>query len=229
MRAARAATLVTTSPSLRRIVLATKNRGKVRELEALLQEPRIALVSLDEVAPPDFDVAETGDTFEENARLKAEAVAKLTGLPALADDSGLVVDALGGRPGVYSKRFAGETATDQDNNARLLEELQGVPDAARAARFVCVLVLAEPSSAEESESSGVARPLLVARGVCEGRIARVARGSHGFGYDPLFLVDALPGRTLAEALPSEKNAVSHRARAARVLAARLTEWLATRA
>jgi non-canonical purine NTP pyrophosphatase (RdgB/HAM1 family) len=212
-----------------RIVLATKNRGKLRELGALLDEPRIELVSLADVAPPDFDVEETGTTFEENARLKAEAVARLTGLPALADDSGLEVDALGGRPGVYSKRYAGENVTDAENNARLLEELDGVAEPQRTARFVCVLALAEPSAKghDEPAPSAVETRLLV-RGTCEGHIAAAARGAAGFGYDPLFVPEGLSGRTLGEATAAEKNGLSHRGEAIRALAPALSRWLEAR-
>ncbi len=211
-----------------RVVLATKNRGKVRELIALLDEPRIELVSLADVLPPDFDVEETGTTFEANARLKAEAVAKLAGLPALADDSGLEVDALGGRPGVYSKRYAGPHATDADNNARLLEELSGVSADARTARFVCVLALAEPV-APGSHEPGSSHTQLIVRGACEGRIAEAARGTSGFGYDPLFVPDELEGRTLGEATPAEKNGLSHRGHALRALRPELVRWLGSRA
>jgi XTP/dITP diphosphohydrolase len=217
-----------------RIVLATKNRGKVRELGALLDEPRIELVSLADVAPPDFDVEETGSTFEDNARLKAEAAAELTGLPALADDSGLEVDALGGRPGVYSKRYAGEHATDASNNARLLEELHDVSELERTARFVCVLALAEPSAVDSNDAgphepgSRGAWTRLVVRGSCEGIIAPRARGTAGFGYDPLFLPAELCGRTLGEASSAEKNALSHRGHAIRALRPELARWLVAR-
>jgi XTP/dITP diphosphohydrolase len=213
-----------------RIVLATKNRGKLRELGALLDEPRVQLVSLADVAPPDFDVDETGSTFEENARLKAEAVATLTGLPALADDSGLEVDALGGRPGVYSKRYAGEDATDAENNARLLEELGAVDEAQRTARFVCVLALAEPTAKGRGEPArSAAETHLLVRGTCEGHIAPAPRGTAGFGYDPLFIPEALQGRTLGEASAAEKNGLSHRAHAIRALAPALSRWLEARA
>jgi XTP/dITP diphosphohydrolase len=203
----------------RRVVLATRNLGKVRELASLLDEPRIELVSLGDVAPPDFDVEETGASFEDNARLKAEAIAKLSGLPALADDSGLEVDALDGRPGVRSKRYAGERASDAENNAHLLHELSGVPAAERSARFVCVLVLAEPVS-------DGARTRIEVRGTCEGIVSDAPRGSSGFGYDPLFIPNALSGRTLGEVSAEEKNALSHRAAAARALAHDLAAWLA---
>lgn len=202
----------------RRVVLASRNRGKVRELASLLDEPRIELVSLDDVAPADFDVEETGSTFEDNARLKAEAVAKLSGLPALADDSGLEVDALGGRPGVLSKRYASEHASDAENNAHLLHELAGVVAERRSARFVCVLVLVEPRGSDASTRIEV-------RGTCEGTVSDAARGSSGFGYDPLFIPNALDGRTFGEVSAEEKNALSHRAAAAHLLARELDDWL----
>jgi XTP/dITP diphosphohydrolase len=212
-----------------RIVLATKNRGKLRELSALLDEPRIELISLADVAPPDFDVDETGATFEENARLKAEAVARLTGLPALADDSGLEVDALGGRPGVHSKRYSGENATDARNNARLLEELREVVEHERTARFVCVLALAEPSlQGHDAPRASAAETRLLVRGTCEGHIALETRGTAGFGYDPLFVPDELGGRTLGEASAAEKNGLSHRGQAIRALGPELQRWLAVR-
>lgn len=196
------------------LVLATHNRGKVRELENLLAEAGLALrvATLDRfphVALPE----ETGSTFLENARLKAEAVARQTGLPALADDSGLCVDALGGRPGVYSARFAGPDANDAANNARLLRELAGVPAERRSARFRSVVVLALPDG-RWTWAAGEAR----------GRILEAPRGAGGFGYDPLFYSDEL-GMTFAEAGLDAKNAVSHRARALRALLPALRAWL----
>lgn len=203
-----------------RIVLASQNRGKLRELAALLDDPTLELSTLDEVGLGDLEVDETGDTFEANARLKAEAVARRAGLPALADDSGLEVDALGGRPGVYSKRFGGPGATDADNNARLLRELAGVSLAARTARFRCVMALAVPGQGE----SGEARTVLVAAGACEGHIAEECRGEGGFGYDPLFIPVGWGQRTLGEAAPAEKNELSHRAQAIRALRPELLAW-----
>ncbi|HEY8488941.1 MAG TPA: XTP/dITP diphosphatase [Thermaerobacter sp.] len=196
------------------LVLATHNRGKVRELEAMLQEAGlpIRVRTLDEVGGIQMP-AETGSTFLENARLKAEAVARQTGLPALADDSGLCVDALGGRPGVYSARFAGPEATDAANNARLLAELEGVPAPRRTARFRAVVVLAMPDGR-----------WTWAEGEAPGRILEAPRGTGGFGYDPLFLSDDL-GVTFAEAGPEAKNRVSHRARALRALLPALRAWL----
>lgn len=201
-----------------RVVLASKNRGKLRELVELLAEPRIRLVTLDELGHGDLDVAETGDTFEANARLKAEAVARHTGCVALADDSGLEVDALGGRPGVFSRRYAGPTATDEQNNARLLDELRGVEPARRGARFRCVLALAVPSAEGP-------RTVLTAEGACEGHVGSDVRGDAGFGYDPVFVPLGWKERTLGQATRAEKNALSHRARAVDELRPRLAGWL----
>jgi len=192
----------------RRLLLATANRGKVREIAALLG-PDWELVPQSDYGIP--AVAETGATFAENALLKARHAAAASGLPALADDSGLEVDALGGAPGVRSARYAGAHASDADNCARLLSELQGVPDERRTARFRCVLALAR--GAED------AAPLL-AEGVWEGRIVRTARGFNGFGYDPVF-GDPASGQTAAELSPAAKNQRSHRAMALRRLAGML--------
>lgn len=200
-----------------KIVLATQNRGKLRELSVLLDDPSLELVTLDDVGLGGLEVEETGDTFEANARLKAEAVAQRAGLPALADDSGLEVDALGGRPGVLSKRYAGHDATDADNNARLLAELAQTALDARTARFRCVMALAVPQG-------GAARTVLAADGSCEGHIAPAARGDGGFGYDPLFVPSGWGQRTLGEASPAEKNELSHRAEAVRALRPQLRAW-----
>lgn len=208
-----------------RIVLASKSRGKLAELVALLAEPRIRLVTLDELGHGDFDVAETGATFEANARLKAEAVAQRTGCVALADDSGLEVDALQGRPGVFSRRYAGAEATDAQNNARLLEELRAVEPPRRSARFRCVLALAVPEGSPRDSQATSARTVLTAEGCCEGNIAPLARGEGGFGYDPVFVPVGWGERTLGEAIREEKNALSHRARAVAELRPRLVAWL----
>lgn len=183
------------------LVLATTNPGKMREFDRLLAGAGLPLrvVGLDAVgveAPP-----ETGVTFAENAILKARHAAARSGLPALADDSGLVVDGLGGAPGVYSARYAGEGAGDEANRRRLIAALAAVPEAGRSGRFVCAIAVAQPDGA-----------VAVVEGVCEGRVIDTPRGTNGFGYDPLFY---LPGRgaTLAELSPDEKGAISHRARA----------------
>lgn len=184
----------------RRLVLATGNRGKLQEIQALLG-PRWQVVAQGELGV--ISPEETGSTFAENALLKARHAAAATGLPALADDSGIEVDALGGRPGVHSARYAGPAATDGDNNQRLLAELAAVPDGQRTARYRCVLAFVRNATDPE--------PLLV-DGCWEGHIGREPRGAGGFGYDPLF-IDGLSGRTGAELTPAEKNARSHRGQA----------------
>ncbi|MBV8951856.1 MAG: RdgB/HAM1 family non-canonical purine NTP pyrophosphatase [Actinobacteria bacterium] len=193
------------------MVLATANPDKAREIRDILGEVGIASGL---VPRPDAvgDVAETGATLEENARLKAEALAAATGLPAIADDTGLEVDALGGRPGVRSARFAGERASYADNVAKLLSELAGVPVPARAARFATAAVVRWPDGRE-----------VVARGEVTGTITMEPRGDGGFGYDPVFAPDEADGRTFAEMSASEKHALSHRGRAFRALAAALRD------
>jgi XTP/dITP diphosphohydrolase len=183
-----------------RIVLASRNPKKAKELRTILEPMGVAVVSLDAV-PGAPEVEETGATFEANARLKAEAARDAAGLPALADDSGLEVEALGGAPGVRSARFAGEAADDAANNAELLRRLAELPEADRGARFVCVLAYAPPGEATR-----------VFRGETRGRILSAPRGADGFGYDPLFLSEDL-GITFAEAPAERKHAVSHRGRA----------------
>lgn len=189
----------------RRLVLASDNRGKLAEFQALLGDAWTLLPQGALDVPP---AEETGDTFTANALLKARHAARLTGLPALADDSGLEVDALGGAPGVRSARYAGEAADATANNRKLLEALAGVPQERRTARFRCVLALVR--HAEDPA------PLL-AEGSWEGRIALAPRGAGGFGYDPVF-IDVATGLVAAELDPAEKNARSHRGRAARALA-----------
>ena len=190
--------------SILSVVLATSNEGKLLELKALLGDLPIQLLSVTSVTGERFSVNEDGSTFEENAVKKAKAAAALTGLYALADDSGLEVDALAGRPGVRSARFAHERATDAENNAALLRELDEIDDGVRQARFRCVLALASPWQPDR---------VATVEGGCEGLIARAPRGSGGFGYDPLFILPELEGRAMAELSESEKNAISHRARA----------------
>jgi XTP/dITP diphosphohydrolase len=192
------------------LVLATANVGKQREFEALLAPVGMRLV-LQSVLGID-NVAETGSTFEANALLKARHAAARSGLPALADDSGLEVDALHGRPGVWSARYAGATATDADNNAQLLSELEGLPAERRAARYRCVLALVR---------SGEDAAPLIASGSWEGRIGTQPAGRGGFGYDPLFVPEG--HEVSAAELPvAQKNALSHRGRALTALVAQLT-------
>ena len=195
-----------------RLVVATRSAHKLAELRTLLDVPNAELVSLDDLGV-EGDVDETGATFEANAALKARHAARVTGLAALADDSGLEVDALGGGPGVRTRRYAGEHATDAENNAKLLTALDGLPPDRRGARYVCVLALARPD--EAGPRGGM--PVTLVRGTCRGRIATAPRGNGGFGYDPIFepRSEAPGGRTLGEWSAEEKNAISHRGAAAR--------------
>jgi XTP/dITP diphosphohydrolase len=192
------------------VIIATKNKGKAKEFEKLFLPKGLAVRTLLDY-PELEDVEETGTTFEENAVLKAETIANVLGVRVIADDSGLEVDALEGRPGVYSARYAGSEKNDEANIDKVLEELQNVPENERTARFCCALAMAEPG-----------KETLTVFGTCEGRILRERRGSNGFGYDPIFFVEA-EGKAMAE-LPSEaKNKISHRANAIRKLEVVLEE------
>jgi XTP/dITP diphosphohydrolase len=182
------------------LVLATRNRHKGEELVALLGGLRITIHTLDEF-PDAPDVVEDGDSCEANAIKKARAIATFTGLPAVADDTGLEVDALDGRPGVYAARYAGEDATYEDNCRKLVRELRGVPRERRAARFLTVAAIALPSG-----------EIRVAQGTLDGIIAEEATGTLGFGYDPVFFIPEL-GKTLAQMSADQKNKISHRAKA----------------
>jgi XTP/dITP diphosphohydrolase len=187
---------------VKELLVATRNRGKIKEIQALLGGlAETVICSADVVGLP--DTVEDGSTFVENALKKAHEASLFTGLPALADDSGLAVDALDGRPGVYSARYAGEGAGDSANNARLLEEMQNVPDGKRQAAFICALAFVTPDGAERTFTGRVG-----------GHILAVSRGNGGFGYDPLFLVDGFD-RTMAELELEEKNRISHRGQAFR--------------
>jgi XTP/dITP diphosphohydrolase len=201
-----------------RLLVATRSVHKLGELRELLDLPGGVLVSLDDlgvVGEPE----ETGETFETNAAIKARFGLRATGLPTLADDSGIEVDALHGGPGVRTRRYAGEGATDQDNNAKLLGALAGLPPERRGARYVCVLALAQPDGI--GPRGGVR--LILTRGTTRGRIATAPHGANGFGYDPIFEPVAEPpgGRTLGDWSAAEKHAISHRARAARRMARHL--------
>ena len=189
-----------------RLLIATHNPGKLIELTRLLGDVPFDLVSLAD-AGIHHQVDETGETFEQNAALKAETYARLSGLPTLADDSGLEVDALDGEPGVRSSRYTGDNATDADRIAFLLRKLDNIRASDRTAHFRCVIAVAWPGG-----------PLELHSGACEGRITEAPRGSNGFGYDPVFFIPAM-GRTMAELSPEEKNRVSHRSEAARKAAA----------
>jgi XTP/dITP diphosphohydrolase len=203
------------------IVLATSNAGKLAEFRALFAGLPIELVAPHEVLDEVPVVPEDGDTFEANAIKKARAVADAAMMITLADDSGLEVDVLNGAPGVRSARFAGERATDAENNAALLQALKDVPQDERTARFRCVLCLIDPWSGDE-------QTMVMVEGSCEGAIARSPRGSGGFGYDPLFVLTK-EDRTMAELSDGEKNAISHRARAASALRPKLVDMLDERA
>ena len=195
------------------LVLASGNAGKLAELRQLLGDGRARLRPQSEFGV--VDVEETGLTFVENALLKARHAARATGLPALGDDSGLCVDALGGAPGLYSARYGGGHGDAARNIARLLRELEGVPEAARPARFHCVLVLLR--TAEDPQP-------IIAEGSWHGRILAAPRGAQGFGYDPVFL-DPENACSAAELEPAIKNAISHRGRALAALKQRLPEFL----
>ena len=183
------------------LVLATGNQGKLKELQALLTGSRIEIATLRDF-PELIMPEETGRTFTENARLKAQAVVAASGSWALSDDSGLVVDALNGAPGIYSARYAGIKASDSDNNRKLLQEMAGVPDEKRQAAFVCVMVLASPNGAE-----------YIFTGNCPGRIAHKPTGSEGFGYDPVFLPAPDFQVSMAQLTQTAKSAISHRGQA----------------
>ena len=186
-----------------RILVATMNAGKLREYERLLADVQGLELETMASLPEPVDVVEDRDTFVGNALKKATEIAEVAGMPCLADDSGLEVDALGGRPGVYSARYAGEDASDAQNNAKLLDELSDIADQQRTARFRCAIAVVDESGSE----------LATVDGACEGRIGREPRGAHGFGYDPLFVPDGYT-QTMAELGPATKNQISHRAQAA---------------
>jgi XTP/dITP diphosphohydrolase len=200
------------------LVLATRNAAKLRELARILGSS-VALAGLEEF-PGAPDVPETGATFEENALLKARAIARYTGLPAVADDSGLSVDALGGMPGVLSARWAGGHGDDRANLELVLAQVADVPDARRGARFVCAAALVLPPG---GPADGAPREWVVT-GQVAGRLTRIPRGSGGFGYDPIFLPEG-SDLTTAEMTPGAKDAISHRGRAFRALAPFITAVL----
>ena len=182
-----------------KVILASKNQHKLTELSAILSQLGFE-IALESEYGLDIDVEETGTTFEENSFLKADAVMKASGLPVLADDSGLMVDALDGAPGVYSARY-GHKASDKERTAYLLENMKDVPEERRGAKFVCVITCLFPDGRK-----------IVARGECPGVIARAPHGENGFGYDPLFYYEPLK-KSFAQLTPEEKNSVSHRRRA----------------
>jgi len=189
---------------MKQVVIATKNKGKAKDFEALFTPLGFEVVTMFDVAP-DMEIEETGTTFEENAVLKAETLAKALNMIVIADDSGLVVDALDGAPGVYSARYAGDH-DDEANIVKVLENLAGVPEEKRTARFMCALAIEGP----EMNTTTVF-------GTCEGIILEEKRGTNGFGYDPIFFVPE-KDRAMAELTPEEKGAISHRGNAIRKLA-----------
>ncbi len=183
------------------IIAASKNENKIREMDAITSQLGMHIISRDEAGVPDVEIVEDGETFEANSFKKADEIMRLSGHIAIADDSGLEVDYLGGAPGVYSARFAGEDCSDKKNNEKLLMLLEDVPYKERRARFVSVITMVYPDGKK-----------LVARGECEGHILMEPMGRNGFGYDPLFVPDGFQ-RTFAQLAPEEKNKISHRARA----------------
>ena len=188
-----------------KIVAATSNKHKIKEIEAVTSSFGMKIITKNEAGAGVLEVEETGLSFEENSRIKAEAISSVTGLAAIADDSGLEVDFLDGAPGIYSARFSGENATDDENNRKLLHLLVDVPDNNRTARFVSVITLIFTDGRS-----------ITVRGECSGQILREPRGKNGFGYDPLFMPDGFD-KSFAELDPEEKNAVSHRAAALKKL------------
>ena len=194
-----------------KVVLASKNRHKLVEISKITEKFDMELILQSELGV-DIDVEETGTTFEENSFLKADAVMKATGLPALADDSGIAVDALGGEPGVYSARYGfDESLDDWGRLELLLKNTENVPDGQRQAQFVCVITMVTPDG-----------KTIQARGEIHGELTREARGENGFGYDPIFYYPPL-GKTTAELSPEEKNQVSHRANALKIFYEKLKE------
>lgn len=184
------------------LVLASGNKGKLAEFQRLLDGLDVQIHSMKDY-PEIGEIVEDGSTFAENALIKAKAVCKATGKPAMADDSGLAVDALNGEPGIYSARFAGEQRSDADNNAKVLQLMETVADADRTARFFCVIAIVLPDGREYT-----------VEGTCEGTILHALRGEGGFGYDPLFYVESM-NKTFAELTMEEKNRISHRGHANR--------------
>ena len=186
---------------MKTIIAASSNAHKIKEIQAILGKFGMQVIPRNEAGVPDFEIEEDGETFEENSLKKASEIMKATGKTTIADDSGLMVDYLGGAPGVYSARFAGEECDDTKNNEKLLKLLKDVPDKNRGAKFVSVITLIFPDG-----------NTIVARGECKGRIIEAPTGENGFGYDPLFVPEGCD-RTFAQLSEDEKNAVSHRAKA----------------
>jgi XTP/dITP diphosphohydrolase len=209
---------------MRTAILASQNKNKIKEIRAILEKYGLDVISRDDAGIPTDDIEETGTTFEENSHLKASIImdmiasdpslAKYMNSPVIADDSGLMVDALGGAPGVYSARYAGEGCTYDDNNTKLLAALEGIPESERTAKFVTVITLIYPDEKDvpaEAVAEGD-RYVLVARGECSGHIALSKMGEGGFGYDPVFIPDGY-SNSFAELGTDFKNTISHRAKA----------------
>lgn len=190
-----------------KIIAATKNKNKLREFSEILKG--FEIISQEE-AGVDIDVEETGTTFEENSLLKAKAIFEATGITAIADDSGLCVDALGGEPGVYSARYGGEGYDDEGRVQLLLKNMKDIPEGKRTARFVCAITMVGKDGT------------ITARGECEGKIDHSPKGENGFGYDPVFFVDKY-GKTMAEISSEEKNSISHRGKALKIFAEKLNK------
>lgn len=197
---------------MKQVIIATKNKGKAKDFEAIFNPFGFEVLTLHDVAD-DMDVEETGTTFEENAILKAEALAERLQTFVIADDSGLAIDALKGAPGVYSARYAGEAKSDEANMEKVLNEMVEVEDNQRTARFCCAIALAGPNMETKT-----------AFGTCEGMIAHEKKGTNGFGYDPIFYVPEL-GKMMAELSASEKAAISHRGNAIKQIEAELPNLL----
>ncbi|MDD6190666.1 MAG: XTP/dITP diphosphatase [Firmicutes bacterium] len=196
---------------MKRIIAATKNRHKIKEIEAITSQFGMNIISRDDAGVPDVEIPEDGDTFEENSYKKAYGIMELSGEITVADDSGLEVDYLDGAPGIYSARFAGEGATDDKNNEKLLQLMKDVPFEQRTARFVSVITMVFPDGKS-----------VVARGTVEGHLAYELKGERGFGYDPMFIPEGY-SETMGEISGEEKNRISHRANALKVLREKLRE------
>lgn len=186
---------------MKEIIIATKNQGKAQEFKDFFKPYGIQTISLLDFHKQPQDIEETGKTFKENAALKAEQMSKDLDKPVLADDSGLIIDALDGKPGIFSARYAGEPKNDQANIDKVLHELQGVPAEMRTARFICVIAIAQPG-----------KQTIFKTGYCEGHIASQETGTYGFGYDPIFIPENHV-KSMAELTPEEKNLISHRSHA----------------
>lgn len=194
---------------MKSIVIATKNKGKIKEFQTLFSPYNIKALSLYDLSVPIPPIEETGNTFEENAWIKAEKISSLLNTTVMADDSGLVIDALDGKPGIYSARYAGENCTDENNMDKVLNEMKEIPMLKRTARFVCVIAICEPG-----------KNTIFKKGICEGHIACSKAGTNGFGYDPIFIPDGY-NKTMAELSHAEKNKISHRTEALN----QLKKWL----